>query len=106
MLDAILYLVRGGLAWRQLPAEFPPAKTVYGLLCRCGTAGARARIHDALRDRARTRAGRPPNPTAAVIDSASVRGADTVPPAPAATTPASASAAAGGAWPSTPAGCC
>ncbi len=40
MLDAILYLVRGGLAWRQLPAEFPPAKTVYGLLCRCGTAGA------------------------------------------------------------------
>jgi hypothetical protein len=35
--------------------------------------------HDALRDRARIRAGRHPNPTAAVIDSASVRGADTAP---------------------------
>ena len=34
MLDANFYLVRGGLAWRQLPAEFPPAKTVYGLFCR------------------------------------------------------------------------
>jgi hypothetical protein len=36
-------------------------------------------VHDALRDRARIRAGRHPQPTAAVIDSASVRGADTVP---------------------------
>jgi transposase len=40
-----------------------------------------AGIHDALRDRARVRAGRHPLPTAAVIDSASVRGADTVPAA-------------------------
>src|SRR3954462_11350875 len=39
------------------------------------------RLHDALRDRARVRAGRRPLPTAAVIDSASVRGADTVPTA-------------------------
>jgi transposase len=38
-----------------------------------------ARIHDALRDRARVRAGRRPLPSAAIIDSASVRGADTVP---------------------------
>src|SRR4051794_41487001 len=37
------------------------------------------RIHDALRDRARVRAGRRPAPTAAIIDSASVPGADTVP---------------------------
>jgi transposase len=36
-------------------------------------------LHDALRDRARVAAGRRPTPTAAVIDSASVRGADTVP---------------------------
>ena len=38
-----------------------------------------ARLHDALRDRARVRAGRSPTPTPAVLDSASVRGADTVP---------------------------
>jgi transposase len=79
VLDAIFYLVRGGIAWAALPAEFPPAKTVYGVFRRWSAAGAWARIHDALRDRARVRAGRHPNPTAAVIDSASIRGADTVP---------------------------
>jgi transposase len=79
VLDAIFYLVRGGIAWAALPAEFPPAKTVYGLFRRWVRAGAWTRLHDALRDRARVRAGRRPAPTGAVIDSASVRGADTVP---------------------------
>jgi transposase len=53
VLDAIFYLVRGGIAWRALPAEFPPAMTVYGLFRRWAAAGVWARIHDALRDRAR-----------------------------------------------------
>ncbi len=79
MLDAIFYVVRGGIAWSALPAEFPPAKTVYGLFRRWVRAGAWIQVHDALRDRARIVAGRSPLPTAAVIDSASVRGADTVP---------------------------
>src|SRR3954447_16032743 len=79
VLDAIFYLVRGGIAWAALPAEFPPAKTVYGIFRRWARAGAWARMHAALRDRARIRAGRHPAPTAAVIDSASIRGADTVP---------------------------
>src|SRR4051812_35348050 len=79
VLDAIFYVVRGGIAWAALPAEFPPAKTVYGIFRRWTAAGVWARVHDALRDRARVRAGRRPLPTAAVIDSASVRAADTVP---------------------------
>jgi transposase len=79
MLDAVFYVVRGGIAWAALPAEFPPAKTVYGLFRRWVRAGAWPRLHDVLRDRARRAAGRHPLPTAAVIDSASVRGADTVP---------------------------
>jgi transposase len=79
VLDAIFYVVRGGIAWSALPAEFPPAKTVYGLFRRWVRAGAWTRLHDALRDRTRIAAGRDPLPTAAVIDSASVRGADTVP---------------------------
>jgi transposase len=79
VLDAIFYVVRGGIAWAALPAEFPPVKTVYGLFRRWAAAGVWARLHDALRDRVRVRAGRHPGPTAAVIDSASVRGADTVP---------------------------
>ncbi len=78
MLEAIFYLVRGGIAWAALPHEFPPTKTVYGLYRRWVRAGVWRRIHDALRDQARVRAGRRPTPTAAIIDSTSVRGADTV----------------------------
>jgi transposase len=79
VLDAIFYLVRGGIAWAALPAGFPPAKTVYGLFGRWAATGAWQRIHDALRDRARLHVGRRTSPTAAIIDSQSVRGADTVP---------------------------
>jgi transposase len=78
VLDAIFYLVRGGIAWRQLPHDFPPPTTVYDLFCRWARTGAWVRIHDALRDLVRVYEGRHPLPTAAVIDSQSVRGADTV----------------------------
>jgi transposase len=79
MLDAIFYLVRGGIAWRQMPAGFPPATTVYDMFWRWAKAGVWKRVHDALRDQVRVRAGRNPLPTAAIIDSQTVRGADTVP---------------------------
>src|SRR4051794_13726682 len=79
VLDAIFYLVRGGIAWAALPAEFPPAKTVYGIFRRWTAAGAWARMHDALRDRARIPAGRHPNPTAAIIDPAPIRGPGPLP---------------------------
>lgn len=79
VLDAIFYVVRGGIAWRQLPAEFPPATTVWAIFARWVRAGVWQRIHDALRDRARVRDGRVALPTAAIIDSQSIRGADTVP---------------------------
>ena len=79
VLDAIFYLVRGGIAWAQLPREFPPHQTVYGAYRRWVRDGSWGRIHDALRDLVRLYEGRDPGPTAAIIDSASVRGADTVP---------------------------
>jgi transposase len=79
VLDAIFYVVRGGIAWRQMPGDFPPAKTIYAIFHRWAKAGVWQRIHDALRDRVRVRAGRKPLPTAAIIDSQTVRGADTVP---------------------------
>ncbi|MFQ6395863.1 transposase [Nocardia sp. KC 131] len=72
------YLVRGGIAWMQLPHDFPPAKTVYDIYRGWAKAGAWQRIRDMLRDRVRVRAGRNPQPSAAVIDSQTVRGADTV----------------------------
>jgi transposase len=79
ILDAVFYLARGGIAWRQMPADFPPAMTVYDLFRRWAKAGVWQRVHDALRDQVRVRAGRQPLPTAAIIDSQTVRGADTVP---------------------------
>jgi transposase len=79
VLDAIFYLVRGGIAWRQLPSDFPPAKTVYDVFRRWALAGVWQRVHDALRDLVRVHAGRDPQPSAAVVDSQTVHGADTVP---------------------------
>jgi transposase len=81
VLDAIFYVVRGGIAWRQLPCECPPAMTVYAIFRRWSAAGTWQRVHDALRDRVRVRAGRTPQPTAAIVDSQSVQGSDTVPAA-------------------------
>ena len=79
IVDAILYLDRAGCAWRYLPDSFPPWPTVYGYFAAWRDDGTLARLHDALRAQVRAAAGRDPEPTAAVIDSQSVRAADTVP---------------------------
>ena len=79
IVEAILYLDRAGCAWRYLPADFPPWRTVYGYFAGWRDDGTLARLHDALRARVRATAGRDGEPTAAVIDSQSVRAADTVP---------------------------
>jgi transposase len=76
-----LYVDRTGCAWRYLPADFPPWRTVYGYFAAWRDDGALARLHDVLRAQVRVAAGRDAEPTAAVIDSQSVRAADTVPKA-------------------------
>ena len=81
IIEAILYLDRTGCAWRSLPADFPPWQTVYGYFAAWRDDGTLTRLHDALRAQVRTAAGRDAEPTAAVIDSQSVRAADTVPKA-------------------------
>jgi transposase len=78
ILDAVFYLVHGGLPWRALPAEFPPWPTVYYWFARWRGDGTWQRIHDMLRDQVRTATGRNPTPSAAVVDSQSVRAAATV----------------------------
>ncbi|WP_046776692.1 IS5 family transposase [Streptomyces yangpuensis] len=77
--DAIFYLVRTGCAWRQLPKDFPPWPTIYWYFTWWHDDGTVERIHDALRDKVRTAGGRNAEPTAGLIDSQSVRTADTVP---------------------------
>src|SRR5262249_58974230 len=61
------------------PAAFPPWPPVYGLYQRWHAGGVTCARHEGLRAAARQAAGRAAEPTAAVIDSQSVRAAATVP---------------------------
>jgi putative transposase len=79
IVEAILFVDRAGCAWRYLPSDFPPWRTVYGYFAAWRDDGTLARLHDGLRARVRAAAGRDRDPTAAVIGSQSVRAADTVP---------------------------
>ena len=81
VVDAIRYVIHNGCVWRALPADFPPWRTVYGLYQRWHARGVTIAVHDALPAAARQAAGRNAEPTAAVIDSQSVRAAATVPKA-------------------------
>src|SRR5512142_1653125 len=78
LVDAILYVGRAGCAWRALPVDFPPWQTVYGYVARWHDAEVTKAVHDALRGKLRVAEGRDAKPTAGVIDSQSVQGADTV----------------------------
>ncbi|HVN10709.1 MAG TPA: IS5 family transposase [Kineosporiaceae bacterium] len=78
IVDAVFYLVAEGIRWRALPKDFPPWQTVYGFFTRWRDDGTWQRVHDVLRDQVRVMEGRAPSPTAAVIDSQSVKGAATV----------------------------
>lgn len=73
ILDAILYIVRGGCSWRLLPHDFPPWSTVYYWFRRWNLDGLWQRVLVILRRSARTKDGRDPEPSAAIIDSQSVR---------------------------------
>ena len=73
ILDAIFYIVRSGCAWRLLPHDFPPWKTVHHYFRRWRIDGTWERIHTALRRRLRVRKKRDPEPSAGVVDSQSVK---------------------------------
>lgn len=76
IVEAILYLLRAGCAWRLLPHDFPPWQTVYYYFRRWQTEGVWAKVHHTLVMADRERAGREASPSAAVLDSQSVRTAD------------------------------
>ena len=76
IIDAILCVVRTGCQWRQLPLDFPKWRTVYTVFWRWRKAGVWQQIHDCLRRRVRRAAGKQSAPTAAIIDSQSVRTAE------------------------------
>ncbi|MFJ9724694.1 IS5 family transposase [Streptomyces sp. NPDC101209] len=74
-----IYVARTGCAWRQLPKDFAPWPTVYCYFTWWHDDGTVQRIHDALRGQIREADGRNAEPSAGLIDSHSVRTADTVP---------------------------
>jgi putative transposase len=73
VLDAIFYIVRSGCAWRLLPNDFPPWKTIHHYFRTWRIDGTWERMHEALRKRLRVRMKRDPEPSAGVVDSQSVK---------------------------------
>lgn len=78
MIDAMLYVVDNGIKWRAMPADFPAWEAVYRFFRRWRDQQLLVVLHDRLRRAVRVRDGRGPEPTGAVIDSQSVKAAETV----------------------------
>ena len=73
ILNALFYVCRTGCSWRLLPHEFPPWQTVYKYFRRWQQDGTWERVHAVLREQVREQEDREATPSAAVLDSQSVK---------------------------------
>ena len=73
VVDALLYIKQTGCPWRYLPHDFPPRSTVHYYFAQWTTDGTWEAVLRALREHTRRAAGRAPQPTAAIIDSQTVK---------------------------------
>ncbi len=73
VLNALLYMKQTGCAWRYLPGEFPPRSTVHYYFRKWTDEGTLQAAVDRLREATRRRQGRAARPTAAIIDSQTVK---------------------------------
>jgi transposase len=73
VLNGILYLTRTGCQWRAIPNDLPNRSTIRHYYDRFRCDGTWEKIHDSFREKVRVSAGRQPTPSAAVIDSQSVK---------------------------------
>lgn len=71
--NAVFYVLRTGCQWRQLPKCFPPHTTVYNYFWEWSRYGTLDRMHNTLLVAERERQGREPSPSAAVIDTQTVK---------------------------------
>lgn len=78
IVDAIRYLDHNGGVWRALPVDFPPPQTVYHYFRKWNRDGTLSRMHNGLREQVRLAEGRNAEPSAASLDSQTVRAAETV----------------------------
>ena len=73
IVDALLYVLRGGISWRAMPHDFPPWESVYDHFRRWRKNSTLERIHEVLREQTRVKQGRARTPSAAVLDTQSVK---------------------------------
>ena len=73
VLNAIFYVLRGGIPWRMLPHDLPPWKTVYHYFRGWRMEGTWEEMNRALVERVRERQGRESTPSAGVMDSQSAK---------------------------------
>ena len=73
IMNAIFYILRSGCQWRMLPEHFPPKSTVHDYFCLLRDDGALDDMVRLLRESVRKKSGRNKTPTAAIIDSQSVK---------------------------------
>jgi putative transposase len=73
VVNAILYQARNGCTWRSLPHDLPPYRIVFHYFRLWQADGTWDAIHDALRTKVRRSVGKKPRPTAAIVDSQSVK---------------------------------
>lgn len=77
-IDAIFYLADNGCKWRNLPCDFPPWRTIHVIFTRWFVDGDLHELHESLREKLRVSVGKNWEPSAAIIDSQSIRAAETV----------------------------
>ena len=73
VLDAIFYVLKTGCQWANLPGDFPPYSTVFDYYNQWRKNKVWQRLNDALREQVRLEAGREATPSAAILDSQSVK---------------------------------
>jgi putative transposase len=73
VLNAIFYLLKTGCQWANLPGDFPPYSTVFDYYTQWRQNKVWQRLNDALREQVRVEEGRQASPSAAILDSQSVK---------------------------------
>jgi putative transposase len=73
MINAIFYILRAGCSWRLLPNDFPPWQTVYSHFRDWQNLGIWEKMNEMLRKMWRLKTGRKEDPSAAIVDSQSVK---------------------------------
>jgi len=73
VVDAMLYVVKTGCQWRQMPANFPPWQSVHQQFRAWRDSGVWERVGKALREQGRKAQGRNAAPTVAILDSQSAK---------------------------------